>query len=42
MAHTEYTLDDFGRAPLMFYYEVTQACVGTAKSAAAAVHGLTP
>lgn len=22
----EYTKDDFGRAPLMFYYEVTQAC----------------
>ena len=21
-----YTVDDFGRAPLMFYYEVTQAC----------------
>lgn len=24
--HGHYTADDFGRAPLMFYYEVTQAC----------------
>ena len=26
MGHPEYTRDDFGRAPLMFYYEITQAC----------------
>ncbi len=26
MHPTKYTQDDFGRAPLMFYYEVTQAC----------------
>ncbi len=26
MKHAAYTQDDFGRAPLMFYYEVTQAC----------------
>lgn len=26
MGHPEYSRDDFGRAPLMFYYEVTQAC----------------
>jgi radical SAM protein len=26
MGHTEYTEGDFDRAPLMFYYEVTQAC----------------
>ncbi len=26
MHHAEYTTDDFARAPLMFYYEVTQAC----------------
>ena len=24
--HYEYTSQDFGRNPLMFYYEVTQAC----------------
>jgi radical SAM protein len=26
MNHTPYTEDDFGRTPLMFYYEITQAC----------------
>ncbi len=26
MQHAPYTVDDFGRNPLMFYYEVTQAC----------------
>ena len=26
MDHSPYTEDDFGRCPLMFYYEVTQAC----------------
>ena len=26
MQHTPYTREDFGRNPLMFYYEVTQAC----------------
>ena len=26
MEHSKYTRDDFGRAPLMFYYEITQAC----------------
>ena len=26
MSHPEYTQDDFHRNPLMFYYEVTQAC----------------
>ena len=26
MLHSEYTQDDFGRNPLMLYYEVTQAC----------------
>ena len=26
MSHSPYTQDDFGRNPLMFYYEVTQAC----------------
>lgn len=26
MRHSEYTRDDFGHSPLMFYYEVTQAC----------------
>ena len=26
MDFAPYTIDDFGRNPLMFYYEVTQAC----------------
>jgi radical SAM protein len=26
MPHPSYTTDDFGRNPLMFYYEITQAC----------------
>ena len=26
MKHLPYTEDDFGRSPLMFYYEITQAC----------------
>ena len=26
MPHPTYTTDDFGRNPLMFYYEITQAC----------------
>ena len=26
MHPVQYTQEDFGRAPLMFYYEVTQAC----------------
>ena len=26
MKHSQYTQEDFGRNPLMFYYEVTQAC----------------
>ena len=26
MSHLPYTQDDFGRSPLMLYYEVTQAC----------------
>ncbi|MDO5749480.1 MAG: TIGR04053 family radical SAM/SPASM domain-containing protein [Planctomycetia bacterium] len=26
MHHTPYTVDDFGKNPLMFYYEVTRAC----------------
>jgi len=26
MSHSTYTSEDFGRAPLMFYYEVTLAC----------------
>ena len=26
MSHADYTPDDFGRCPLMFYYEVTMAC----------------
>ena len=26
MSHSTYTAEDFGRAPLMFYYEVTLAC----------------
>jgi len=26
MKHSAYTQDDFSRAPLMFYYEITQAC----------------
>jgi radical SAM protein len=26
MKHLPYTSDDFGRSPLMFYYEVTRAC----------------
>jgi len=26
MTHADYTLSDFGRSPLMFYYEVTLAC----------------
>ncbi len=26
MSHGDYTQDDFGHSPLMFYYEVTLAC----------------
>ena len=26
MSHSTYTQEDFGRCPLMFYYEVTLAC----------------
>ena len=26
MSHSDYTREDFGRSPLMFYYEVTLAC----------------
>lgn len=26
MPHPNYSVDDFGRNPLMFYYEITQAC----------------